>query len=57
LVDVAFHISEDNKAQVSAWMGASQLARVSDEQAKTWFERDADVWAVVISPYVLIQEV
>lgn len=57
LVEVAFQISEDNKVQVSAWMTAGQLAGVTDEQAKAWFEQDVDVWAVVVSPFVLIQEV
>ncbi len=55
LVEVAFQISEDNKAQVEQWMAAGQLAKVSDEQARAWLEADADVWAVVVSPYVLVQ--
>lgn len=55
LVEVAFQISEDNKAQVAQWMDAGQLGRVSDEQALAWYEADADVWAVVVSPYVLVQ--
>jgi hypothetical protein len=55
LVEVAFQISEDNGAQVAQWMSAGLLGRVSDEQALAWFEADADVWAVVVSPYVLVQ--
>jgi len=55
LVDVAFQISEDNKAQVEQWMAAGQLGRVTDEQALAWFEADAEVWAVVVSPWVLVQ--
>lgn len=55
LVEVAFQISEDNKAQVAQWMAEGQIARVSDEQALAWHEADADVWAVVVSPYVLVQ--
>jgi hypothetical protein len=55
LVEVAFQISEDNRAQVAQWMSAGQIGRVSDEQALAWFEADADVWAVVVSPYVLVQ--
>jgi hypothetical protein len=55
LVDVAFQISEDNRAQVAQWMSAGQIGRVSDEQALAWYETDADVWAVVVSPYVLVQ--
>jgi hypothetical protein len=55
LVEVAYQISEDNKEVVLNWMGTGQIARVSDEQALAWFEADADVWAVVVSPYVLVQ--
>lgn len=55
LVEVAFQISEDNKAQVAEWMSAGLVARVADQQALAWYEADADVWAVVVSPYVLVQ--
>lgn len=57
LVDVALQISEDNKSQVSIWMSAKQLSAVADEQARTWYQQDAEVWAVVVSPFVLIQEI
>ena len=55
LVDVAVQISRDNKAQVAQWLEAGQIARVSDAQALAWYETDADVWAVVVRPYVLVQ--
>ncbi len=55
LVEVAFQISQDNRAQAQAWMDAGQVARVTDEQALAWYDTDADVWAVVVSPYVLVQ--
>jgi hypothetical protein len=55
LVDVAFQISKDNTAKVLAWMDAGQIARVTDEQALTWYEQGAEMWAVVVSPYVLVQ--
>ncbi len=55
LIEVAFQVSEDNKPEVMAWMNAGQVVRVSDAQALEWFEGDADVWAVVVSPYVLVQ--
>lgn len=57
LVEVAFQISEDNKKQVSQWLSASKIGAVTDAQALAWYEADADVWAVVVSPYVLVQEV
>ena len=55
LVEVAYQVSEDNKAQVTAWMEAGQVARVTDMQAQMWFDEDAEMWAVVVSPYVLVQ--
>lgn len=55
LVEVAFHISEDNKAQVEQWLTAGQISKVSDDQAMAWYESGATVWAVVVSPYVLVQ--
>ena len=56
LVEVAFQISEDNQQQVAQWLSAGKVGKVTDEQALAWYEADADVWAVVVSPYVLIQE-
>lgn len=57
LVEVAFQMSEDNAALVGQWMGGGQLGRVSDQQAQDWFEADAMLWAVVVSPWVLVQPV
>ncbi len=55
LVEVAFQLSADNKNQVKTWMDAGQVAPVNDKQALAWFEADADMWAVVVSPFVLVQ--
>lgn len=57
LVDAAFQISEDNVEQIRQWAVAGKLAHVSDEQASAWIETDALVWAVVVSPWVLVQPV
>jgi hypothetical protein len=57
LIEVAFQFSEDNRQQFEQWMAADQVARVSDEQAQAWFDADAEMWAVVVSPYVLLQPV
>jgi hypothetical protein len=55
LVEVAFQFSEDNKLQVERWLVQGQVARVSDAQALAWFEANVEMWAVVVSPYVLVQ--
>ncbi|MBL6986302.1 MAG: DUF2288 domain-containing protein [Methylobacter sp.] len=56
LVDVAYQFSIDNKDQVTTWMQNNQVALVSDQQAIEWFETDAEVWAVVVKPWILVQE-
>ncbi len=56
LVDVALQIANDNDSQIRQWMAKSQLAPVSDDQARYWIDTDATVWAVVVKPYVLVQE-
>jgi hypothetical protein len=55
LVDVAYQFSIDNKDQVALWMQSSQVALVSDQQALHWLESDANVWAVVVKPWILVQ--
>ncbi|MEI6545293.1 MAG: DUF2288 family protein [Methylococcales bacterium] len=33
------------------------MALVSDQQALAWLEVDADVWAVVVKPWILVQTI
>lgn len=56
LIDVAFCIATDDKDAVTTWMHAGQVGRVSDEQAAAWFEADAQLWAVVVKPWILVQD-
>lgn len=55
LVEVAFQFSQDNKGQVERWLVERKVVRVSDVQAQTWLDADAEMWAVVVSPWVLVQ--
>ncbi len=56
LVDVAYQFSIDNKNRVAEWIQGKQIALVSDQQAINWLESDAEVWAVVVKPWILVQE-
>jgi len=56
LVDVAHQFSIDNKAQLEQWMQEQKVAPVSDQQAIKWHKENATVWAVVVKPWVLVQE-
>lgn len=55
LTHVAAQIVADNASQIKHWMDAGLVDAVKDAQAKTWYEQDALVWAVVIKPWVLVQ--
>lgn len=56
LVEVATQVSQDNKNQIEAWMAEGTIAKVTDQQATTWYENDSTLWAVVVRPWVLVQE-
>jgi hypothetical protein len=56
LVDVAVRVSHDDKANISQWMNSGLLAKVSDQQAAEWLETNAQLWASVVSPFILVQE-
>lgn len=56
LVEVAYQFSKDNKPLVQQWMQDEKVGQVSDCQAQTWFENDSSVWAVVVKPWILVQE-
>ena len=56
LVEVAVQISNDNAAQIGQWMSEGKVERVSDAQAKAWLEADTTLWAVVVRPWILVQQ-
>lgn len=57
LVEVALQMHADNKAQIESWLSAGTLGKVTDEQAAAWLAADTEVWAVVVSPWVLVQNI
>ena len=44
------------RAVVAAWLEAGQLRRVDDDCAADLLQRDPQLWAVVVAPWVLAQE-
>ena len=56
LVYVAEKMSEDDKEVIEQWMKQGELAVVEDDLALGWFEENKEFWAVVVKPWVLIQE-
>ncbi len=56
LVDVGFQLSQDNKTQFETWLANGDLQPVSDQQARIWYHQKANLWSLVIKPWVLVQD-
>lgn len=56
LIEAAEGMAEDNHEKVAAWLASGSLGEVSATRALDLVERDPGVWAVVVSPWILIQE-
>ncbi|MGZ8256842.1 MAG: DUF2288 domain-containing protein [Gallionella sp.] len=55
LVEVGWRMSQDHASHIQDWMATQQFGKVRDEQAAAWYENDALLWTVVVSPWVLVQ--
>jgi len=56
LVEVALCISTDDSEKVGKWLSSGMIGKVSDEEARMWLDSEAELWAVVVKPWVLVQE-
>jgi hypothetical protein len=56
LLDVALELTADNKSQFEQWMTADQVGDVPPPLAQAWYDRDVELWAVVVAPWVLVQD-
>ncbi|WP_122425521.1 DUF2288 domain-containing protein [Pseudomonas viridiflava] len=55
LIEVAEAVAENDAAKVAAWMDATKVGKVSESKAMELVESDPLLWAVVVAPWVLIQ--
>ncbi|SDR96146.1 DUF2288 domain-containing protein [Pseudomonas fuscovaginae UPB0736] len=56
LVAAAEAMAENQAEKVADWLATGALSKVSETRAQDLFERDPSLWAVVVSPWVMIQE-
>jgi len=55
LVEAATRVSLNAEQTVSEWIGQGIVQKVEDSDAAQWFDASATLWAVVVSPWVLVQ--
>ncbi len=56
LVAVAEAVAENDQNRVAAWLQSGTLRKVDDALAEDLLARDPSLWAVVVAPWVLVQE-
>ena len=56
LIKVAIALHRDEATQVQAWLADGSVAQVTDQQAMGWYSDNKMLWALVIPPFVLVQE-
>ncbi|ROL82928.1 hypothetical protein BK636_10245 [Pseudomonas chlororaphis] len=56
LIEAAEAMAENQAEKVSVWLAAEKVGKVSATRALDLVERDPLLWAVVVSPWILVQE-
>jgi hypothetical protein len=56
LVSVAEAVASDDTKRVTEWLSSGLIERVQAETAADFAARDPELWAVVVSPWVCVQE-
>ena len=56
LVEVATCLANDDKPAVEQWINAGKVQHLEMHVAKDWSARAPELWAVVVAPWVVVQE-
>jgi len=56
LIEVAQAVAENQADKVTTWLASGEVSKVTESKALDLFERDPPLWAVVVAPWVLIQD-
>ncbi|MDH5720180.1 MAG: DUF2288 family protein [Spirochaetia bacterium] len=55
IVEAAVAMAIDDQSRFTEWVNSKTVSVVSDERAKEWFEKEAEILAVTVPPWVLVQ--
>lgn len=56
LVETAVLFAEDRADVISKLLDEKSVCYPSNDQARAWYDSNADLWSVVVAPYVLVQD-
>ena len=56
LPEVALMFAEDKSKELALLVESSQVSAPSNDQARVWYAQEAELWSVVVAPFVLVQD-
>ncbi len=56
LVEAALKFTEDDRSTIEDWLTTVQIKRADDNNARNWEQTDSAFWAIVVAPWILVQE-
>ncbi|MBW0147812.1 DUF2288 domain-containing protein [Marinobacter arenosus] len=56
LLEVATELAADNKSRFQQWMTDGKVGDIPADLAQAWYDSNTELWAVVIAPWVLVQD-
>lgn len=57
LIKVAAVIAQDDKESLKDWLDTGEVGNASTDDAKGWSACESEFWAVVVAPFVIVQEI
>jgi hypothetical protein len=54
---VASRFAQDDRIRVEQWLDQGNIRRASDADAQHWSRTEPAFWAIVVAPWVLVQEI
>lgn len=57
LIEVGYRMHQDDAAIIEEWMNKGWIRPVSNEQARRWYNDNAELWTCVVRPWVLLQTI
>lgn len=56
MIRVAQLMASDDVKAISGMLEKKEIGKVTDEQARIWSDSEALLWAVVVRPWILVQQ-
>jgi len=56
LVNTAALFANDSVTELEPLINSELVCAPNNDQARSWFEANVELWTVVVAPYVLVQE-